>query len=62
MKPLVVCMVMMSSLGVYAAEEREIYRSWQDPVNIRELTVQTIGMVVLMFCLIVWRRWARRSR
>lgn len=48
--------------GVGAEEEKELYRAWQDPVNTRELSVQTLGMVVLIAGLFVWRKWARRIR
>ena len=43
------------------AHEGELYRAWRDPVNTRELNVQTAGMVLLIFGILAWRRWVRRS-
>ncbi len=44
------------------AHEGELYRAWRDPVNTRELSVQTAGMVLLMLGILAWRKWGRHSR
>ncbi len=47
--------------GAYAHEE-ELYRAWRDPVNTRELSLQTAGMVVLVLGILAWRGWTRRRQ
>ncbi|MHB1462300.1 MAG: hypothetical protein ACYC1M_13530 [Armatimonadota bacterium] len=47
--------------GAYAHEE-ELYRAWRDPVNTRELSLQSVGMVVVLLGIVIWRRWVGRRQ
>jgi hypothetical protein len=50
-------------LGTRAyAQEEELYRAWRDPVNTRELSLQTVGMVVMLLGILAWRGWTRRRQ
>ena len=53
--------VFICAVSAFAHDDDERYRSWNDHVNTRELSVQTVGMVVILLVLVVIRYRTRRT-
>ncbi len=53
--------ITLCAVGAFAHDDEELYRSWNDPANTHELSLQTAGMVVILVVLAVIRYRMRRT-